>query len=186
MALLSICVTQINKYSFKVFDTTLQETYDTAGVDLSTVTAAKLTFKNLYDNSTYEVDILDKWSYLLDDGTLINVMDFPNMKMGDYSYFPDYMYEITVTYTYNSVSYTSVKTIGFRSIITGIINQQMQQSDWISQLKEECCSGKSATTRRKYNYLDLLSIASANCLISHYTELLLSLYKLTGTTHEYN
>ena len=102
MSLLSPCVTEINKYSFLVKDVTTQQTYDTAGVDLTTVTAAKIVFKNLFDSETYEIDVLSDWEYLLGDGITINIVDFPSGQMGDYTEFPDWMYEITVEYTYDS------------------------------------------------------------------------------------
>jgi len=186
MALLNICVTEVDKYSFKVWDITTDQTYATAGIDLSTVTAATLTFKNLYDNSTYTIDILSDWAYVLADGLTINITDFPDGLMSTYAYFPDWMYSVTITYTYNSISYSKLKTIGFREIISTIVFQQLQQSDWVDQLKCGCGCEKYSTSFRKFNFLDGLTIASENCLITQYTEILTTLYKLTGTTHEYS
>ena len=184
--LLNPCITQIDKYSFKVVDTTTDQTYDTTGVDLSNVTAATLTFKNLYDNTSSVIDILDDWEYVLADGLTININDFPNGLMSGYNYFPDWFYSVTITYTYNTISYSKVRTIGFRTIISDIVFQQLQQSDWVVATKCGCGCEKYSSSFRKFDYLDKLEIASANCLITQYEELLIALYKLTGTTHEYN
>jgi hypothetical protein len=186
MPLLSICASQVNEYSFKVWDTTLQQTYDDAGINLDTVTAATLEFKDLKTNLTYTINILSDWEYVLGDGLLINILDFPNDKMGEYEYFPDWMYDLTVKYTYNSVEYSSSKTIGFRSIISNIVYQQLQQSDWVKELKCGCGCEKYSSAFRKFDFLDKLELASIHCLITQYEELLLALYKLTGTTHEYS
>lgn len=185
MSLLSPCVTEINKYSFLVKDTTTQQTYDTAGVDLTTVTAAKIVFKNLFDGETYEIDVLSDWEYLLGDGVTINITDFPDGQMGEYTEFPDWMYKTTVEYTYDSKEYSPSRLTGFRATITNIVNQQLQQSDWVKELKCGCGCEKYSTSFRKYDWLDKLSIASYNCLINQYNEIMLALYKLTGTTHEY-
>ena len=185
MSILHICARQLDRYSFRVWDTVTQQRYDQTGIDLTTVTAAKIVFKDLKTNTEYEIDILDDWYYLLGDGLDINIIQFPNMKMGDYDYFPDWMYDIKVVYTYSGTEYSSTKIIGFRTIITGIINQQLQQAEWIKELRCGCGCKKYATSFRKYDFLHLLEIASLNCLKSQYTDLLLSLYKLSGTTHEY-
>ena len=186
MSLLNPCITQIDKYSFKVVDITTDQTYDTTGIDLSTVTAAKLVFKNLFDNTTYEIDILSDWAYVLADGLTINITSFPDGLMSGYDYFPDWMYQITIVYTYNSVEYSKARTVGFRTIISTIVFQQLQQSDWVKTLKCGCGCEKYSTSFRKFNFLDGLEIASANCLITQYTEILTALYKLTGTVHEYS
>lgn len=185
MAILSICADQIDEYKFKVFDTTLQQAYDGASIDLTTVTAAYLDFKDTKTGITYTLDILSDWSYVLGDGLLVNILDFPNNQMGNYDYFPDYYYEIKVRYTYNSVEYSSTKGIGFRKIISTIVYQQLQQSDWVKELKCGCGCEKYSSAFRKFDFLDKLEIASNNCLIVQYEEILLALYKLTGTTHEY-
>lgn len=186
--LLNPSVTQINKYSFLVKDLTTDQTYAAAGVDLSTVTAATLTFKKAYQSSTESVtiDIFSDWSYVLADGLTINVTDFPNNQFNGYDYFVDWFYSISITYTYNSKSYTKTATVGFRKIINDVVIQQLQQSDWVKELKCGCGCEKYSTTWRKFDYNRLLETASANCLIVQYQELLLALYKLTGTTHEYS
>ena len=185
MSLLNPCVIEIDKWSFLVKDTTTQQTYDDAGIDLTTVTAAKLVFKNLYDDSEYEIDILSDWAYLLGDGITINVTQFPDGLMSTYDYFPDWMYEVSIVYTYNTLEYTASTTVGFRDIISHIVYQQLQQDDWKQTLGCGCGCEKYSTSLRKFDYLHGLQIASENCLINQYTTILLALYKLTGTTHEY-
>lgn len=186
MSLLSPCVKQLSKYSFLVWDTTTQETYDNAGVDLTTVTSAKIIFKNLYDNSTYEIDITSNWQYLLGDGTTIHILDFPGGKMGEYEFFPDYMYEIKVSYVYGGTTYTATKTTGFRKIISFRVYQQIQQSNWVDELKCGCGCEKYSTGFRKFDYLHNLEVASNNCMIVEYNKILLALYRITGTKHEYD
>lgn len=185
MSLLNPCVRQVDEYSFIVEDATTDQAYDAAGVDLSTVTAAKIVFKDLYTNETYDIDIIANWSYLLGDGLTINIADFPDYQMGDYEYFPDYMYHVSVVYTYGGREYTAGRYVGFREKISKIVYQQLQQSDWVKELKCGCGCEKYSTTFRKFNYLQGLQIAAKNCLINQYNEILLALYKLTGTVHEY-
>lgn len=186
MPILSICASEVDEYKFKVWDTTTDQAYADSGIDLSTVTAASLLFKDLKTGTTYTIDILNDWAYVLGDGLTINILDFPNNKMGDYEYFPDWTYSITIQYTYNSVQYSSSKSIGFRHIISNIVYQQLQQSDWVKEMKCGCGCEKYSTSFRKFDYLNGLEIASNNCLLAQYTDILLALYKLTGTTHEYS
>ena len=189
MSLLNPSVTQINKYSFLIKDTTTDMTYADAGVDLTTVTAATLTIKKAYlpdNDSTVTLDILNNWAYMLTDGITINVDDLPNNLYNGYAYFPDWMYSFTVTYTYNGTSYTKTRIIGFAKIIRNVVMQQLQQADWVNELKCSCGCEKLSLTQRKFNYLKLLTIASEECLIVQYQEILLALYKLAGQTHEYS
>lgn len=186
MAILNACVTQIDKYSFKVWDTTTEQMYAEAGIDLTSVTSAIVIFKNLYNEETYEITVTDDWAYILGDGLTINIVDFPGNKMDGYTYFPDYMYEITVQYVKSGRTYTSTRTIGFRAIITDIVFQRLQQADWVMELKCGCGCEKYNTSMRRFNYLRGLEMASENCLIADYIEILFALYKLTGTDHEYN
>jgi len=189
MSLLSPSVSQINKYSFLVKDTTTAQAYTDAGVDLTTVTTASLVIKKAYlpdAGSTYTIDISSNWAYLLGDGITINVTDLPNNLFDGYAYFPDWMYSISVVYTYNSTEYTKEVIIGFRRIIKDVVMQQLQQADWVQELKCGCGCEKYSTSFRKFNYLDGLEIASDNCLTAQYQEILLALYKLAGQTHEYS
>jgi len=187
MPILNPCLNQINKYSFLVKDITTQQMYDDASIDLSSnVTAAKIVFKDYYDNTTYDINILSDWSYILGDGITINILDFPSSEMGGYDYFPDYYYNISVVYTYKGIEYTASRDIGFRAIISFITYQQLQQSDWKITLKCTCGCEKQSLEMRKFNYLRGLQLASKNCLKDQYISVLLALYKLTGTTHEYD
>ena len=91
MPILNPCVRQIDKWSFIVEDVQTQQAYDSANIDLTTVTAASVTFKNLYDNETYTVNVLSNWAYLLGDGLTINIANFPTGTTGDLDYFPDWI-----------------------------------------------------------------------------------------------
>ena len=188
MALLNPCTREIDKYSFLIWDTTTQEMYDAASIDLTTgVTAAVINFTDLYTGTVYSIDILSRWAYLLGDGITVNIAtDFTDGLMGTYNYFPDYSYNISVVYTHLGVEYTAGKTIGFRAIISNVVYQQLQQADWVKELKCGCGCEKYSNSFRKFDWLDKLVIASSQCLITQYNEILLSLYKLTGTTHEYS
>lgn len=185
--LLNPCITQTDKYSFLIKDITTAQRYDAAGVDLTNVTAATLTIKKAYlptSESTYTIDILDDWAYLLGDGLSINIVDLEGNLFDGYDHWIDWFYTFVVTYTYNGRVYTATRTVGFRDTITQIVMKQLQQSDWIKELG--CGCEKASTSLRKFNYLKLLEIASENCLIMQYQEILLALYKLTGTVHEYS
>ena len=184
--ILHICANQIDRYNFKVYDTVTEQMYADTGIDMTTVTAAKLVFTDKKTGSNYEIDIFSDWQYILSDGLTININDFPDNKMGDYDYFPDWVYDITVVYTYGGNEYSSKKCIGFRAIISNIVYQQLQQSSWVQEMKCGCGCKKYATSFRKFDFLGMLKVASENCLINEYIEILQSLYKLTATTHEYS
>jgi hypothetical protein len=189
MSLLRPSVTQIDKYSFLVKDLTTDQTYSDAGVNLATVAAATLTIKKAYQptaESTHTINILPDWAFLLADGITINIADLPDALFDSLEFFPDWFYEIVITYTYNTRSYTKKTTTGFRATISDIVMQQLQQSDWVKELKCGCGCEKYSTAFRKFNYLKVLEIASDNCLIMQYQEILLALYKLSGQTHEYS
>ncbi len=183
--ILNPCVRQISKYSFIVQDVQTEENYVSAGIDLTAVTAAKITFKNLFTNLSYDIDIFSRWAYLLGDGVTINITDFPNFQMGIYDHFPDWSYSISVVYVLGGVTYSNTRITGFRDTISNIVYQQLQQSDWVKELRCNCGTDKYSTSLRKFNYLDGLRIASKNCLTTQYNEIVLALYKLTGTVHEY-
>ena len=186
MAILKAQAKQIDKYSFLVWDCTTQQMYDDTGIDLtSNVTAAKIVFKDRKTGTEYEIDVLSRWSYILGDGLTLNILEFPDGMMGDYDYFPDYMYDISVVYTYTGNEYTSTKIIGFRTIISDIVIQQLQQANWLEELKCGCGCKKYASSFRKFDFLKRLGVASDLCLINEYLKILMALYKLTGTTHEY-
>lgn len=183
--LLNPVVNQINKYSFLVTDATTQQTYDEAGVDLSTATNVVLSIQKAYNPEvTYEINVSSNLQYILDGGLTVNVNDFDGNLVFGLDHFPDWMYEVTVSYTYQGLRYNKKEVVGFRSTITDIVIQQLQQSDWVKELS--CGCEKYSLTIRKFNYLRGLTLASENCLIMQYQEILLALYKLTGTTHEFS
>ena len=183
--LLNPVITQINKYSFLIKDSTTAQMYTEAGVDLSTVTSATVTFKKAYlPTTTYTITIGTDFQYILGDGLTINITDFPDNLVYDQDHIPDWMYTISVIYTYNSRDYTKTRTVGFREVISAIVFAQLQQSDWVKELS--CGCEKYSLSMRKFNYLRGLEIASDQCLIMQYQEILMALYKITGTTHEYS
>ena len=184
--LLNPCVTQNNEYSFLIKDNTTQQMYTESGVDLSTVTAASLRFKNLYDDEEYTINILTDWEYLIGDGLTINIIDFPNRKMGEWEYFPDWVYEISVIYTYNGTQYTKKQTVGFKFLISEVVFQQLMQEDWKKTLACGCNCSKVSLSARKFNYIKSLEYAMENCLVDEYTEMLQALYKLANQTHVFS
>lgn len=187
MAIAQICIKEIDEYRFMIWDTTTQQMYDNAGIDLSSdVTAAYLDFIDLKTNTKYTINILPSWEYFLGEGITVNILDFPDNTMGDYEFFPDWSYTATVRYTYSGVEYSTRKSVGFRAKISNIVYQQLQQSDWAKEIKCGCGCEKYSTTFRKFDYLNGLEIASDNCLLAQYTDILLALYKLSGITHEYS
>ena len=182
--LLNPCITQIDKYSFLIKDNTTAQMYAEAGVDLSSVTSASITFKKAYQpTTTYTINIGTDFQYILGDGLTINVTDFPDNLVYGEDHIPDWMYTVSVIYTYNSRSYTKTRTVGFRDTIAAVVYAQLQQSDWVKELS--CGCEKYTSSMRKFNYLRGLELASEHCLIVQYQEILTALYKLTGTTHEY-
>ena len=182
--LLNPVITQIDKYSFLIKDSTTAQMYTEAGVDLTSVTSASITFKKTYQpTTTYTITIGTDFQYILGDGLTINVTDFPDNKVYGEDHIPDWMYSVSVIYTYNGRSYTKMRTVGFRENISTIVYAQLQQSDWVKELS--CGCEKYSSVMRKFNYLRGLELASRHCLIVQYQEILMALYKLTGTTHEY-
>jgi len=187
MSILRLSVNQISRYSFLVKDNTTQQRYDDAGIDLTSgVTAATLTITNLYDSTTYDINILSDWAYILGDGITINMTDFPDNTISDYAYFPDWFYRFKVTYTYNGVEYFTTREVGFSYYIKNIVFQQIQQSDWKQTIGCGCGCEKYDTSIRKFNWLKALDIANELCLINEFNTTVLALYKLTGYTHEYS
>ena len=182
--LLNPCITQIDKYSFLIKDNTTAQMYAEAGVDLTSVTSASITFKKAYQpTTTYTINIGTDFQYILGDGLTINVTDFPDNLVYGEDHIPDWMYTVSVIYTYNSRSYTKTRTVGFKDTIATVVYAQLQQSDWVKELS--CGCEKYTSSMRKFNYLRGLELASEHCLIVQYQEILTALYKLTGTTHEY-
>jgi hypothetical protein len=185
--ILQICASQIDEYSFTVSNTVSQETYDDAGVDWATFTNVTLKFSKVNgDGDEVSVDISSTFQYLFEDGGLtINFSDFGLDEINDYAYFPDWMYEITIEYTYAGDEYSTSVTVGFLKIIKNIVYQQMMKSNWKKELSCNCNCEPYNTTLRKWNYLMMLEIQSELCLINEYLLTLQALYKITGTDHEF-
>ena len=185
--ILQICATQVSEYIFTVSNTVSQQTYDDAGVDWHTFTDVTLKFQKVNDDDNYlEMDISDSYEYLFADGGLtVNFTDFGEDTFNDLAYWPDWMYEVIITYTYDGSEYTASTTVGFLKLIKNIVYQQMMKSNWKKELSCNCNCEPYNTTLRKWNYLMMLSIAAQLCLIDEYLSTLQALYKITGTDHEF-
>lgn len=173
MASIQIYVEQVDKYSFLVKET-LHE--------VPAVSTASVKFLNPYTAEEVTIDVAARWAEIIDNGTIINISEFPDGKMGDYDYFPDGVYNVTLEAN-DGAAYESKTTVGFSKIIQDVVAQQAIQSDWKTELN--CSCEKYSTTFRKFNYLKNLEFAANNCLWDEYQEILEALYKLTGTTYEY-
>lgn len=187
MSALTICLTQNDEYGFKLTNTTPQQTYDQVGVDWATFTNLSLTFRKVNDTANQlTLDISANYGYLFESGGLnIAFEDFGEALFNGYAYFPDWMYEAIITYTYNGTVYTASATTGFHKLISNIVYQKTKQSDWKHELAYDCNCEKSNTTLRMWDYFWQMRTASTLCLINEYLNLLKALYKLTATTMEF-
>lgn len=187
--ILTICAQQIDEFSFAVFNGTSQQAYDDAGVDLSTVTVATLYFKKVNDLEANEisVDISSLFQYLFEDGGMtIEFEDFGVDTYNGYDYFPDWMYEIRIEYTYDGEEYEASTTVGFKAIIVRVVNQQMLQSNWKKELSCYCGCEMNSSSMRKFFYNSMLDIDANLCLVNEFIATLKALYKVTGTVHEFS
>ena len=187
MSALTICMTQIDEYSFRITNNTSQQTYDTLGEDWNTYTNISLKFRKVNDSDNeLTLNITTNFHYLFETGGLtINFEDFGVATFNDYAYFPDWMYEAIVTYTYSSIQNTASATTGFHKLISNIVYQKTKQSDWKKELMYDCACTKYNSTLRMWDFFWQMRIAAGLCLINEYLNLLKSLYKLTGTTQEF-
>ena len=186
--LLNHYLEQVDEYSFIIKDKTTLQAYVDAGMsDISTaVTAATLVFTNTMDDSEYVINILTNWKYIFECGGLtINIIDFPDLKVSGYKYFPDGLYKTKISYTYDGVTYNHEVYTGFKYLISRVISQQILQSDWKKELHCDCNCVKFSSSIRKFNWQIILGYASENCLYNEYKRILRALYKITGTTYEF-
>lgn len=187
--ILSICGRENNEYSFSIWNTVSQQSYDDAGVDHTTFTNASISFKKVNDldaNATTVAITDEDLAYLFENGGLeMEFQDFGVATIYGYTYFPDWMYTITVTYTYDGTEYTTSATIGFRAIINRAVTQQMLRSNWKKELACNCGCESYSATLRKFNYLMMMDWAASLCLINEWIYNLEALYKLAGMTHEF-
>ena len=190
--ILQTCCNQIDEYSFTVSNTVSAETYVDAGVDWTTFTNVTLKFSKVNEETTsfLSVDISDRFEYMfqtsVQDGLLtINFSDFGVATFNGETFWPDYLYTVTVEYTYAGNEYSTSVTVGFLKIIKNIVYQQMMKSNWKKELACTCNCEPYNTTLRKWNYLMMLEIQSELCLINEYLLTLQALYKITGTDHEF-
>ena len=184
------CIIQIDDCSFRVKNTVAQSTYDDAGVNLkgSKLTAAKLYFKKINDSdaNAQVIDLLSNFEYLFDcNGLVIDVSDFTDDKWMGNEFFPDWMYETKIIYTYDGVEYTDSTTTAFMARIKNIVYQQTIQSNWKKDLACTCGCEDYNSVLRKWNWNNLAEVAAELCLINEFLTMLEGLYKITGTTHEY-
>lgn len=187
--IVSLCAQQLSEYEFSVWNVTSTQTFENAGIDILTgVTAATLHFQKVNgEGDDVTVDIIDQWQYLFETGGItINFADFGESEINGFTYFPDWLYTVTINYTYDGEEYEAAVTVGFVKIIKNIVYQQMMQANWKKELSCSCGCDPYNTTLRKWNFLMMLDIAATLCLISEYEYTLLALYKLTGTEHEFN
>jgi hypothetical protein len=188
--ILSICSRENSEYSFSIWNTVSIQTYQEANIDYTTFTGATLYFKKVNDVVANEVSVAISDSdlqYLFADGGLtINFADFGEALINGFTYFPDYLYEIRIVYTYDGAEYEASTTIGFLVIIKRVVYQQMMKSNWKKELACNCgCDGYSATMR-KWNYFRVMQWAAELCLVDEYINALEALYKLTGTDYEFD
>jgi hypothetical protein len=207
--ILAICASQVDEYAFTVSNTVSQQQYDNAEVDLSTVTEAVLYFKKVNDVDANRISVnigsgedesestttttaeegvvINDFGYLFEDGGMtVHFEDFGEDTYNGYDYFPDWMYEITIKYTYDGIEYAATTTVGFKAIINRIVYQQMLQANWKKELACYCNCNNQNSTLRKYNFLMMMEAAMEQCLVNEYLTILKSLYKTTGTIHEFS
>ena len=158
-------ITQIDKYSFLAQETLLE---------VPTVTSAVLHFENPYTEEVYDIDVTSKWAQMIVNGAVVAISDFPSGKMGEYDYFPDGIYNVTLDV--DSQTYESTVAAPFDAIIEDVVAQQTIQSDWKTELN--CSCEKYSTMFRKFNYLKMLEFAAQTCLLAEWQEILEALYKL--------
>lgn len=186
--ILAICGRENDEYGFSIWNTVSQQTYDGSGIDWNTFTNLTLYFGLVNGDPADEVsvDISSDFTYLFEEGGMeIEFADFGETLINGYSYFPDGMMSIRITYTYDREEYEASTTIGFLAIIKRVVYNQMMKSNWKKELACSCdCNGYSATLR-KWNYFKMMEWAANLCLIDEYTQALEALYKLTGTTYEF-
>jgi hypothetical protein len=182
------CAQQIDRYSFNIWNITSIQSYTDAGIDYTTFTDVELCFKKVNDVEENEVCITisdaDFQFAFAEGGLTIDIADFPDGEFMECTYFLDWFYELTITYTYDSTEYTASNTVGFRDIILHIVYQQMLQSNWKKELACTCTCENWSSAIRKFNYLMMMDIAAENCLVNEYLTILSALYKLTGTINE--
>jgi hypothetical protein len=185
--LLNHCLFQVDEYSFKLTDITPTESYDDAGVDRTSFTNVILTFRKVNDTaSELTLDISDRFLYLYDNtGLVINFTDFEVDTFNGYAYFPDYLYESNISYTYNGTEYESDYSRGFHTLISRVVYQQTQQSDWLKTLACSCDCMKHSSILRKWHFMELMVTAAELCLVNEWLRMLEALYKICGVEHEF-
>lgn len=181
------CCWQIDEYSFKLKNTVSQETYDNSQVDWNLFTNIVLRFQRVNDqDNVLEVDITDRFHYLFTcNGLVVNFLDFGEETFNGHDYFPDWLYTTTISYVFNGTTYTDVVTTGFRTLISRVVYQQTQQSDWKNELGCACNCENHASVLRKWHFLSMMKIAAELCLINQWFAMMKSLYKITRTEHEF-
>jgi hypothetical protein len=185
--ILTLCALQVDEYNFTVWNNTSQQMYTQSGIDLSTVTTATLYFSRV-NNQGDEVtfDIGDTFSFLFTTGGLtVNFDDFGEALINGYTYWPDALYTITIKYVFDGNLYETAITIGFKKLISNVVYQQLQRSDWKKEISCNCGCDSYSTTLRKWEYLYNLDISAQLCLLAQFDATLRALYKLTGQEYEF-
>jgi len=188
MSLLSICCTQTDEYNFVIKNNTLAQAYDQAGEDWETYTNITLKMTKINETTpALELDITSNFEYLFDcTGLGVAFEEFGESTFNGYAYWPDWLYTFTVTYTYNGTVYSTSYSVGFHALISRIVRQQSMMSNWKEEMACNCNCEKYSTLMRKWDYFWSMRVAAELCLIDEWHELLLALYKLTQTEHEFD
>ena len=188
MSLLTICAYEVDEYEVVVKNNTSQQTYDDNSEDWNTYTDISLKITRINESTpALELDITSDFAYMFDcTGLHVNFTDFGEDTFNGYDYFVDWAYTFTVTYTYAGTEYSTSYSVGFHNLISRVVRQQAVQANWKDYLRCSCNCAKYDTVTRKMDYFYLMRCASELCLIDEWHELMLALYKLTGTTHEFD
>jgi len=185
--ILTICGQEVDEYNFTVWNNTSQMQYTQSGIDLSVVDTATLYFSRVNNvGDEVSLDIGDTFQFLFATGGLtVNFNDFGETLINGFSYLPDSIYTIRITYVYDGNLFEAATTVGFKKIISNVVCQQLQQSDWKKDLSCSCGCDSYSTTLRKWEYLYNLDISAQLCLLAQFDATLRALYKLTGQEYEF-
>ncbi len=186
--ILTICASQVDEYNFTVWNNTAEQQYIQSNIDLSSVVTATLYFSRVNSQGDeVTVDIGDTFSFLFTTGGLtLNFDDFGETLINGYTYWPDSVYTITIKYVFDGILYEAATTVGFKKLISSVVYQQLQQSDWKKDVSCSCGCDSYSTTLRKWEYLYKLDIAASLCLLTQFDVILKALYKLTGQEYEFD
>mgnify|MGYP001274468512 CR=1 FL=1 len=186
--ILQICMAQVSDTSFTVWNTVSQQTYQNAGIDLSSVSTAVLYLNRTNGDAADEVsvDISSEFQFLFTSGGLnLDFTDFGLDTMFGYAYWPDGLWTVRIEYVYDGNEFEAATTVGFKKTISNIVYQQLMQSNWRKEISCNCGCDPYNSTIRKWEFLYNLDIAAELCLLDQFYTTLKALYRLTGVEYEY-